>query len=527
MEMWIQSHRYRVALPCLACVALLAPAAVFAQAVRVVYLVPADRQIRQDYREAVTIAAADMQWFYQQQMADGRTFTLDREVLVLQSSHPASWFAATPGFGGFYSSARSEVEILTGRPAGSLHAGPDVWAIYVDALHSCGQCGGCGGNRVTVIDVNDLHGLVGEAHQPGCPGEIDNSTRCRFIGGLGHELGHAFGLPHPLACDLGLPDCDHGALMWSGYSRYPATYLLASDKATLSASPYLSPHPPLAQVAVCGPVPPAPPENFRAAVIGGTITFEWHVPQAGGAPTRYTLLAGSGPGLSNLARVPFSGPTTTFQATAPPGSYFVRLAATNAFGTSGPSNEIDLRVGLPGAPASLSASLHDRIVTLRWSAASGFVSGYLLEAGTQPGSTNLATIPITETMFVSPPLSPGRYYVRVRAIGQPGVGPPSNEIVIDVPAPALPGPPGALAATVAGSAVALSWHPPASGGPVIAYQLVVGNGPGLSNVGSFSLAAATSVTVNGVPPGVYYVRLRARSEAGLGPASTELRVQVP
>ena len=61
-----------------------------------------------------------------------------------------------------------------------------------------------------------------------------------WIGGLAHELGHAFGLGHPAGCDEGLDHCDYDALMWAGfYYDYPATYLTEEDKRFLQASAFL------------------------------------------------------------------------------------------------------------------------------------------------------------------------------------------------------------------------------------------------------------------------------------------------
>jgi hypothetical protein len=58
------------------------------------------------------------------------------------------------------------------------------------------------------------------------------------------------------------------------------------------------------------------------------------------------LEAGSSPGLANLTRVDLGQPTTTFTASSVvPGTYYVRVTATNACGTSGPSSEIV--VGVP------------------------------------------------------------------------------------------------------------------------------------------------------------------------------------
>jgi hypothetical protein len=95
-----------------------------------------------------------------------------------------------------------------------------------------------------VLPANDLRGLVGEPNQPPCPDDPpDRNTRCRWVGGLGHELGHAFGLPHPLGCDT--PDrdtpCDSSALMWLGYIPYPDAHLTRADQALLAQSAFFAP----------------------------------------------------------------------------------------------------------------------------------------------------------------------------------------------------------------------------------------------------------------------------------------------
>jgi hypothetical protein len=115
----------------------------------------------------------------------------------------------------------------------------DVWVFYIDADPACGQ--GVGGTSgVALLPANDLRGLVGEPNVPPCPGDSpDTGGVCRWIGGLGHELGHAFGLPHPPGCDQGM--CDEEAylsLMYVGYVFYPDTYFLEEDKTRLEASPF-------------------------------------------------------------------------------------------------------------------------------------------------------------------------------------------------------------------------------------------------------------------------------------------------
>ena len=83
--------------------------------------------------------------------------------------------------------------------------------------------------------------------------------------------------------------------------------------------------------------------------------------------------------------------------------------------------------------------------------------------------------------------------------------------------------PTAAAATVSGSNVTLSWTDP---GDVALFVLEFGVAPG-QRLASTPIGRPTALTVQNVPPGVYYVRLRATNEVGTSPASNEVRVVVP
>jgi hypothetical protein len=86
-------------------------------------------------------------------------------------------------------------------------------------------------------------------------------------------------------------------------------------------------------------VPPGAPTGLGALVAGGNVTLNWTA--AGGcAATSFIVEAGSASGLADLAVLNTGSTLPTFLATAPSGTYFVRVRATNAFGTSAPSNEV-------------------------------------------------------------------------------------------------------------------------------------------------------------------------------------------
>ena len=102
---------------------------------------------------------------------------------------------------------------------------------------------------------------------------------------------------------------------------------------------------------------------------------------------------------------------------------------------------------------------------------------------------------------------------------------PVSAAIHDVAFP--PGAPVGLAAVRTGSAVRLDWALPASSPAATGYVLEAGAAPGQSNLLTLNLAAVTSLSVGAVPPGRYYVRVRATNVTGTGPASSEIVVDVP
>jgi hypothetical protein len=194
------------------------------KSVRLIYLVSADRAVREDFKTAIEAAAKDLQAWYAKQLG-GPTFRLNEPVVeVVKSDKNAAWFYSHPngdrqddwGFNNGLAEAH--------RLVGARHFDPAyVWVIYSDGPGNKGR----GGSGVTVLPEDDLLGLVGRH-----PSQKDVK---RWIAGLGHELGHAFGLRHPEDTNK-----DGDALMWLGiYGKYPdQTYLTTEDKGILMKSPF-------------------------------------------------------------------------------------------------------------------------------------------------------------------------------------------------------------------------------------------------------------------------------------------------
>jgi hypothetical protein len=96
------------------------------------------------------------------------------------------------------------------------------------------------------------------------------------------------------------------------------------------------------------PLAPNAPANLTASTFGGAVTLNWAGASSGCAATRYVVQAGSATGLSDLAILDV-GSATTLTASAPPGTYYVRVVAANDFGGSAPSNEIVVTVVASGS----------------------------------------------------------------------------------------------------------------------------------------------------------------------------------
>lgn len=90
---------------------------------------------------------------------------------------------------------------------------------------------------------------------------------------------------------------------------------------------------------------------------------------------------------------------------------------------------------------------------------------------------------------------------------------------------AVPAPPTALAGTVTGSTVTLAWTAP-PGLTLLGYRLEAGSVPGASDIASTVVGTTPGFTATSVPPGTYFVRIRAIAADGESDPSNEATIVV-
>jgi hypothetical protein len=190
---------------------------------------------------------------------------------------------------------------------------------------------------------------------------------------------------------------------------------------------------------------PTAPTNLSTTITGQIVTLTWTA--SANSPTQYLLQAGFAPGQTALS-VSLNAAQTSFTASAGPGTYYARIYAVNAEGTSAASNEVTVVItstcANPSIPLNLRAMQKGAEIFLFWVRPQfGAPNGYSIQAGVSPGGT-IVQIPVTGTTM-NTAVASGTYFARVIPTSTCGNGPattpdipvtfPSNSVRVADPDP--------------------------------------------------------------------------------------------
>lgn len=178
------------------------------------------------------------------------------------------------------------------------------------------------------------------------------------------------------------------------------------------------------------------PAQLTASVVNSTVTVAWQ-PGPPPAAVSYVVEAGTAPGASDLG-VLNVGTARQVSSVLPAGTYYVRVRGIGPTGPGSVSSDVALTVPTvataPAAPGALTANVLSNGLLLRWTAATGNATTYIIEAGTASGASDVGAVTTgnLDTTFLGRAPA-GTYFVRVRAANAFGQSAASNEVMVVVP----------------------------------------------------------------------------------------------
>lgn len=191
--------------------------------VKVYLLRPNDVAEDPSYVEGITNVMRESQQYYQQEL--GKTFQLsDPVVEVVEGEHERTWYENNPSCDEKYCYVifNGQAELI--RRFGLKDPDPDT--VYVLEVMAEGEGAG-GGAHIgwVMLSGHDADGAAGKRQE----------GMGRWVGGMVHELGHAFGLPDssgddttPMsACLYGFPACNFEQGQKDGILNGPYSHILS------------------------------------------------------------------------------------------------------------------------------------------------------------------------------------------------------------------------------------------------------------------------------------------------------------
>ena len=261
---------------------------------------------------------------------------------------------------------------------------------------------------------------------------------------------------------------------------------------------------------------PTAPTDLTTAAGNKLVTLSW---TASGGATSYKVYRSTSSGAETLLQSGITSTSFTNTGLTNGTTYFYKVAAVNAGGTSGLTNEVSAtpHVAPPTAPTSLIATAGNAKVSLSWTASSGATS-YQIYRSTASGDEILLQSGVTTTSFTNSGLTNGTtYFYKVAAINAGGISDLSSEASAtpQVPPPAAPT---NLTASAGNTQVSLAWT--ASSGAT-SYQLYRSTTSGNETLVQSGITT-TSFTDTGLTNGTtYFYKVAAVNAVGTSSLSNE------
>jgi hypothetical protein len=292
---------------------------------------------------------------------------------------------------------------------------------------------------------------------------------------------------------------------------------------------------PTNEVRVPGPGGPDAPRDLSVSLRSTSARLTWAPPSNRLGVTGYSVEIGSAPGRKDFGSMKVSTREVSIPGIANR-LYFVRVRALKTSTAGPPSHERVVQIGNsvtcgdpPRAPTLL-AQAFGNMVKLSWSLGGGAApTGYLLDVGTALGQIDVLTAQYpASTTTVWAPSTNGTYAFRLRAANVCGASSfaPDTTVTVGGTTSALPGAPVGVNAEVSGPSMLVTWSPPTTGGATTRYVIELINAKQLPVVTIDTRNITRAFMYDGIPPGEYFVRVRAANLAGAGALSNRVSVVI-
>lgn len=263
---------------------------------------------------------------------------------------------------------------------------------------------------------------------------------------------------------------------------------------------------------------PAAPTGLVATAGNGQVSLSWSAVSGATGYTvkRSTVTGGPYAVIATVTASPYVDSTVVNGTT-----YAYVLSATNASGEGSNSAEVTATpLAPPAAPADLTASAGDGLVTLTWSAVTGATSYNVKRATVSGGPYSLVTTLATAGWTDTAVTNGTTYRYVVSSLGAGGEGVNSSEVTATPMPASVPAAPTGLVANAGNAQISLSWTAAAGATSYTLKRATSASGP-FAAVASLSITSYSDTTVtNGTAYTYVVAATNARGDSGDSSAVT-------